>query len=281
MQIIQQTPINIPPPTALNIPTIRAATTTPISVQFQGQPNIQIQPTGQQILLNQAPTQQYQLQYIPAQTIQQFNQPQQQIQGILQPNAQQFIALQGNTAFMLPPPNLVHSPQTIGTVFNAPPLTINQEDLTKADSVKTKIDEQKNIANPQQIASTSRTMINQPPPSIQQFLVNTNAWPQNQQMPIQIVTQPQQTIRSGNEILIQNAVPAAQGQQLLTAFSPHHGQSIQQIHFSNQPLITQPPPLPPQIQIQNIDTQQSQSAAIRPSQSSLSYQQQFEQKLSV
>lgn len=277
MQIIQQTPINIPPPTGLNIPNIRGAAGTPISVQFQGQPNIQLQPTGQPILFNQ-PTQQYQLQYIPAnaqqaQTIQHFIQPQQQIQGIIQPNAQQFITLQGNTAFMLPPPNLVHNPQTLGTVFNAPPITINQEDLTKADGVKSKIEESKNLANPQQLATTSRAIINQPPPNIQQFLVNANSWPQNQQlqgMPIHILAQPQQAI--------------AQGQQVLSAFTPQQAGSLQQIQFTNQPIITQPPPT--QIQIQNVQSVESPQPAgvssvatvVRPNQS-LSFQQQFEQKV--
>lgn len=285
MQIIQQTPINIPPPTGLNMSSIRAG--TPIQLQFQGQPNIQIQSANQPILLNQSPTQQYQLQYIPAnahhqaQSIQHFIQPQQQIQGIIQPNAQQFITVQGNTAFMLPPPNLVHNQQNLGTVFNPPPITINQEDLTKVDGVKTKIEESKNLANQQQLATTSRTIINQPPPQIQQFLVNANAWNQNQQlqsMPIQILTQPQQTIRSGNEILIQNA---AQGQQVLAAFNAQQGGSLQQIQFTNQPIISQPPPI--QIQnIQNLEAQQSGSLitnAGRQIQSSLNFQQQFEHKV--
>ena len=293
MQIIQQTPLNMPPPTGINMSTLRTA--TPISVQFQGQPNIQLQQSAQPILVNQAPSQQYQFQYIQAnpltnsqpQTIQHFIQPQQQFQGIIQPNTQQFITVQGNTAFMLPPPNVNH--QNLGTVFNAPPITINQEDLAKSETNKTKIEEPKNSTNSQQFATSSRTLINQPPPPIQQFLVNANAWPQNQQiqqMPIQIVTQPQQAIRSGNEILIQNAVQTAQGQQVLAAFANQQGHPIQQIQFSNQSIITQPPPLPPQIQVQNIEAQQqspqsSLSTVIRPNQTSMSYQQQFEQKINV
>lgn len=293
MQIIQQTPINIPPP----VPLRNAA---PISVQFQGHPtNIQIQPTtGQQILLNQAPAQQYQLQYIPtatapqAQTIQHFIQPQQQIQGILQPNGQQFFTVQGNTAFMIPPPNIVQ-PQT---VFNsAPPITINPSDVvdaTKTDLSKGKQDDQKNQGR------TIVTNINQPPPPIQQFIVNANPWPQTQhQIPlnsqIQIVTQPQ-AFRNGNEIVIHNALSTAastsQEKQVITAFNPQQGPSLQQIQFTNQPIITQPPP-PIQIQQQpqaqhleqTISLQQNQSRSVPPppTSSAMSYQQQFEQKINV
>lgn len=295
MQIIQQTPLNMPPPNGMNLQTIRTA--TPISVQFQGQPNIQLQQATQPILvnqINQAPTQQYQLQYIPANsignsqphTIQHFIQPQQQVQGIIQPNTQQFITLQGNTAFMLPPPNI--NPQNLG-VFNMPPIAINQDDLAKNEAIKTKSEETKNVSNSQQLATSSRALINQPPPNIQQFLVNTNPWPQNQQiqqMPIQILTQPQQSIRNGNEILIQNAVPTAQSQQVIAAFASQQGHPIQQIQFSNQPIISQPPPLPPQIQLQNIETQQQApqstlSTIIRPNHPVMSYQQQFEQKVNV
>jgi hypothetical protein len=280
-------------------------TAAPISVQFQGHPgNIQIQPTtGQQIFLNQAPAQQYQLQYIPtanpiatapqAQTIQHFIQPQQQIQGILQQNGQQFITVQGNTAYMIPPPNIVQ-PQTI---FNsAPPITINPSDVgdgTKTDLSKmVKQDDQKNQGR------TIVANINQPPPPIQQFIVNANSWPSTQQqMPlnsqIQIVTQPQ-AFRNGNEIVIQNTLPTAstsQGQQVITTFNPQQGPSFQQIQFTNQPIITQPPP-PIQIQqqqpqAQNLEqilaAQQNQSRTVPPPSptSSLSYQQQFEQKINV
>lgn len=300
MQIIQQTPLNIPPP---------MRTAAPISVQFQGPPaNIQIQPTtGQQIFLNQAPAQQYQLQYIPTgnpiqtasqpQTIQHFIQPQQHIQGILQPNGQQFITVQGNTAYMIPPPSIVQ-PQTI---FNsAPPITINPADVmdgNKTDLSKGfKQDDQKNQGR------TIVTNINQPPPPIQQYIVNANPWPQTQQqMPlnsqIQFVTQPQ-AFRNGNEIVIQNALSQAstsQGQQqVITTFNPQQCPSLHQIQFTNQPIITQPPP-PIQIQQhqqpqgqnleQTIMLQQNQSRSIPPpsssSTTSLSYQQQFEQKINV
>lgn len=292
MQIIQQTPINIPPPLRTN---------APISVQFQGQPaNIQIQQAGQQILLNQAPVQQqqqqqYQFQYIPAatapqtQTIQHFIQPQQQIQGILQPHGQQFITLQGNTAFMIPPPNIMQNP--FGSV---PPITINSGDAVdnKADGSKImKHEEPKN-----QLSAAGRaivTNINQPPPPIQQqFIVNANPWPQNQQqMPlnsqIQILTQqPQAFHRNGNEIVIQ-ATPSAsaQGQQIITTFNPTQGQSLQQIQFANQPIISQPPPAPP-IQQQHFSQAQFLQQNVEQSRpfsspTSLSYQQQFEQKINV
>ena len=308
MQIIQQTP----PPNA-GIP-IR--TGAPL-VQFQGQTtslqptNIQIQSAngGQQIVLNQAPTQQYQLQYIPAtnqitnasqmQTIQHVLQPQQQIQGILQPgaNGQQFITVQGNTAFMIPPPNIIQQAPPQNTIYNPPPsINLNQDD-SKNDLTKLKQDgsDQKNNQNMQAMATRIVTNIplNQPPPvlncpppqifnnqqgaqqQIQQYIVNSNTWPQQQQIhqlpispQIQIVTQPQQ-MRSGNEIVIQNPV---QGQQVITTFNPQQsGQPYQQIQF-HQATITQPPPPQPQLQtIHNVGQNQQ----------SISFQQQFEQKINV
>lgn len=300
MQIIQQTPLNIPPP-------IR-------TVQFQGQPtNIQIQQAaGQQILLNQAPAQQYQLQYLPAatqqpQTIQHFIQPQQQIQGILQPNGQQqFFTVQGNTAFMIPPPNIVQNP----TVFtSAPPIAINTTaeivDATKTDLskvIKQQSDDQKNQLQSAATSSGRAIManINQPPPPIQQYILNANSWPQTQQqMPlnsqIQIVTQPQ-TFRNGNEILIQNSLPTTvatttQGQQqIITTFNPQQGSPLQQIHFANQPILSQPPPPPSAVQIQHHTILQASNLAqsieqqlrsTPTSTASLSYQQQFEQKINV
>lgn len=283
MQIIQQTPLNIPPP---------MRTTAPI-VQFQGQPtNIQVQ-GGQQILLNQAPTQQYQLQYIQSpnqltnaqqmQTIQHVLQPQQQIQGILQPgaNGQQFITVQGNTAsFMMPPPNIIQqNPQ----IFNQQQtITLSQDDM-KNDGSKMKADgDNKANLSPQQIARIVTSVpFNQPPPviscppppifnqqqgqQVQQFIVNANAWPQ-QQLPlnsqIQIVAQPQ-ALRNGNEIVIQNPIQA--GQQVITTFNPQQGgQPYQQIQF-HQATITQPPPP----QVHNVPT----------SHQNMNYQQQFEQKI--
>lgn len=299
MQIIQQTP-----------PPIRAA--API-VQFQGQAasiqptNIQIQSSNgeQQILLNQAPTQQYQLQYIPStnqittaphmQTIQHVLQPHQQIQGIIQPgaNGQQFITVQGNTAFMIPPPNIIQQnpSQNINAVFNPPPtLNLNQEEM-KNDVTKMKQEgsnEQKNYQHLQQMGAKILTNIpiNQPPPilncpppqifnhqapqhQIQQFIVNANGWTQQQQLPmnsqIQIVTQPQ-TIRGGNEIVLQN--PITTGQHVI--YSPQHGtaQPFQQIQF-HQTTFTQPPPSQPQIHVHHSNHQ------------NISFQQQFEQKINV
>lgn len=283
MQIIQQTPLNIPPP-------MRAA--API-VQFQGQPtNIQVQ-GGQQILLNQGPGQQYQLQYIQSpnqqqmQTIQHVIQPQHQMQ-ILQPgaNGQQFITVQGNTAsFMMPPPNIIQQnpQQNINQVFNQQQtIALNQEDM-KNDANKMKQDGDKANLSQQQIARIVTSIpLNQPPPvlncpppqifnqqqgqQVQQFIVNTNPWPQQQQIQqlplnsqIQIVAQPQ-ALRSGNEIVIQNPLQA--GQQVITTFNPQQGgQQFQQIQFHQA--VTQPPP-PPQVPT---------------SHQNMSYQQQFEQKI--
>lgn len=294
MQIIQQTP-----------PPIR----TPI-VQFQGQTiqpaNIQIQSAngGQQIVLNQAPAQQFQLQYIPStnqitnapqmQTIQHVIQPHQQIQGIIQPgaNGQQYITVQGNTAFMIPPPNIIQQnpPQNINAVFNQPPtMNLNQEDM-KNDPSKMKQEDQKNNQNMQQMGARIVTnipppILNCPPPQIfnqqapqqqiQQFIVNTTGWPQQQQLQqlpmnsqIQILTQPA-TIRSGNEIVLQNPITST-GQQLIT-YSPQQGaQPFQQIQF-HQATITQPPPSQPQIHVHNINSNHQ----------NISFQQQFEQKINV
>jgi hypothetical protein len=217
--------------------------------------------------------------------------------------------VQGNT-FMLPPPNLhVQNPQNLGTaVFNAaPPLAINPDDSTKAptsDLTKMKQDEQqKSMQQQQQQMAGARTIvtnINQPPPNLQQFIVNANSWPhtqQFQQMPmnsqIQIVTQqPSQAIRNGNEVVIQNTIPvsqasAAQGQHVITAFNP------QQIQFSNAPIITQPPPITIQsLMDQHQQQQQQQVTMMLPQQQQsqqqiqrtnapLSYQQHFEQKINV
>ena len=306
MQIIQQTP----PPIRTNAPI----------VQFQGQTasiqptNIQIQSANgsQQILLNQAPAQQYQLQYIPStnqitsapqmQTIQHVIQPQQHIQGILQPgaNGQQFITVQGNTAFMIPPPNIIqqNQPQNINAVFNPPPsLNLNQEEI-KNDQSKIKQEgnmEQKNNQNLQQMGARIVTNIplNQPPPilncpppqifnqqapqqQIQQFIVNANGWTQQQQLQqlpmnsqIQIVTQPQ-TVRSGNEIVLQNTIPST-GQQVITYNTQQGaGQPFHQIQF-HQATITQPPPTQPQIHVHNIQSNHQ----------NISFQQQFEQKINV
>jgi hypothetical protein len=304
MQIIQQTP-----------PPMRAS--GPI-VQFQGQAtslqpaNIQIQGAhgGQQILLNQAPGQQYQLQYIPStnqitnapqmQTIQHVMQPQQQIQGILQQQGaggQQFITVQGNTAFMIPPPNIIqqNAPQSIQQhqVFNAPPAMALHQDDGKNDPNKLKQDpnDPKNNQSMATRISNLPIPINQPPPilncpppqifnqqgqqhQIQQFIVNTNAWPQQQQIQqlpinsqIQIVTQPQ-TIR-GNEIVIQSPLQQA-GQQVITTYNPQQGgQQFQQIQF-HQTAITQPPPTQPSLQ-----------NAPSNHQSIGGFQQQFEQKINV
>lgn len=306
MQIIQQTP----PPNA-GIP-IR--TTAPL-VQFQGQTanlqqaNIHIQSAnGQQILLNQAPAQQYHLQYIPTTNqitnaqqmqIQHVLQPQQQIQSIIQPGTQQFITVQGNTAFMIPPPNIIQQvpPQNINTVFNPPPTTLNHEDKNEIAKIKQEglSDDPKNNQNIIGTRIVNNVPLNQPPPvlncpppqiynnqqgqqqQIQQFILNSNGWPQQQQihqMPIspqiQIVTQPQQ-IRSGNELVIQNPVQQ-QGHQVITTFSPQQpGQSYQQIQF-HQATIAQPPPQQPQMQTIHNAPQNSQS---------ISFQQQFEQKINV
>lgn len=298
LQVIQQ-----PPPQNANM---ALRTSAPI-VQFQGQAglqqaNIQIQNAGgQQILLNQAPTQQYQLQYIPStnqithspqmQTIQHVIQPQQQIQGILQPgaNGQQFITVQGNTAFMIPPPNIVQQGQQ--QVYNSPPtIALNHDELKLDPKLKQEgSNDQKNNQNVQQMGGTrivTNVPLNQPPPpmlncpppqifnqqgqqqQIQQFIVNANSWPQQQQLQqipmnsqIQIVAQPQQ-IRSGNEIVLQ------QPGQVITTFNPQQGgQPFQQIQF-HQATITQPPPSQPQMHVQN-------------QQQNISFQQQFEQKINV
>lgn len=301
MQIIQQTP---PPNAGMPI-----RTTAQNIVQFQTgqtglqQANIQIQnAAGQQILLNQ-PAQQYQLQYIPAanqisnapqmQTIQHVIQPQ-QIQGILQPgaNGQQYITVQGNTAFMIPPPNIIQQGQQ-QVYNNTPPTILNQEELKLDQKLKQEgSNEQKNNQNLQQMGAriVTNIPINQPPPilncpppqifnqqgqqqQIQQFIVNANSWPQQQQLQqlpmnsqVQIVAQSQQ-IRNGNEIIIQQPT----GQQVITTFNPQQGgQPFHQIQF-HQATITQPPPSQPQLHVHNVQNHQQ----------NISFQQQFEQKINV
>lgn len=302
MQIIQQTP----PPNN----TIRAG--TPI-VQFQGQTaslqpaNIQLQSANgtqqisQQIVLNQAPTQQYQLQYIPStnqitnapqmQTIQHVIQPQQQIQGIIQqPGAggQQFFTVQGNH-FMIPPPNIIQQAQP-QPGFNPPPtIALKPEEIKTDGTIKQEDGSDPKINHTmQQMATRILTSIplNHPPPvlncpppqifnqqapqqQIQQFVVNTNAWPQQQQIQqlplnshIQIVT-PTQAIRSGSEIVIQSP------QQVFSqVFNSQQQQQFQQIQF-HQATITQPPPSQPSMQ------------SVPSNQQSVSFQQQFEQKINV
>jgi hypothetical protein len=302
MQIIQQTP----PPMRASGPIVhfqqQATSLQPANIQIQGTHG------GQQILLNQAPAQQYQLQYIPStnqitnaphmQTIQHVIQPQQQIQGILQPGAggQQFITVQGNTAFMIPPPNIIqqNAPQNIQQhqVFNSSAMALNNDDGKNGPN-KLKQDPNDPKSN-QSMATRINNLpipINQPPPilncpppqifnqqsqqqQIQQFIVNTNPWPQQQQIQqlplnsqIQIVTQPQ-TIR-GNEIVIQSPIQQA-GQQVITTYNPQQGgQQFQQIQF-HQTAITQPPP--PQPPMQNAPSSH---------QSIGGFQQQFEQKINV
>ncbi|KXJ75008.1 hypothetical protein RP20_CCG012522 [Aedes albopictus] len=140
---------NPPPGTQIRPSMIQLKNAAPPHLS-QPPPNIQLaQPpeAPQQILVNQAPP--YQVQYIqqnpaiqtssgphqPGQvTIQHVIQPQPQpIQGIVQttipppqfdqyqrpPQGQQIIAVQGSTAFMVPPPNIIH--QTV-----APPQPQNQ-----------------------------------------------------------------------------------------------------------------------------------------------------------
>lgn len=261
MQIIQQQPP----------PTMR---TTMFQGQVQG---------GQQFLLNQAPAQQY-LQLIQSPNTQQM----QTIQHVIQPsaNGQQFITVQGNTSFMIPPPNIIQQnpSQNINPAFNQQPtMAMGQEEI-KNEANKIKQENDGKSLSPQQIARiVTNIPLNQPPPvlncppphifnqqhgqqgQIQQFIVNANSWPQQQQLPlnsqIQIVTQPQ-AMRSGNEIVIQN--PIQGGQQVITTFNPQQGgQPFQQIQF-HQAAITQPPPP----QVHNVPTHQN-----------MSFQQQFEQKV--
>lgn len=227
------------------------------------------------------------------QTIQHVIQPQQQIQGILQPgsNGQQFITLQGNTAFMIPPPNMIQQNQQ-QTVFNAPPtIALSQDDL-KNEATKIKQEGGGDMKNNLNLQMGTRIVtnvpLNHPPPilncpppqifnqqqgsqqQIQQFIVNANHWPQQQQIQqlpinsqIQIVAQPQQ-VRSGNEIVIQNQQG---GQQVITTFNPQQaGQQFQQIQF-HQATITQPPP--------------TSMHSIQPGHQNISFQQQFEQKITV
>lgn len=315
MQIIQQTPINVPPP-------IR--TTAPI-VQFQAQPANILQQgttaTGQQILFqNQAPTQQYQLQYIqqPTATNQQIQtiqhliqQPTQPIQGIIQPNPteQQFITVQGNASYALYPHQNFLQQVAPQQIFNTQQtITINPEDM-KNDPLKSKNEvnnsEVKTNLSQQQISR----IVTVPPPSVmacqppqvfnqqqipvqqqvQQIILNPSAqaWQHQQQpqqiqtfplnSPIQIVAQqPQTMMRSGNEIIIQQH-QSTQMQPQQQLFATFNPQSAAGTH---------------QQQFQQIQLQQSpaisQSTATSASTISqltqsqpMTFQQQFEMKINV
>jgi hypothetical protein len=303
-QIIQQ---NVPMHIIQQTPTIRTA--TPI-VQFQSQPILQgTNASGQQILFNQ-PTQQYQFQYVQQQnpqqlqTIQHVIQPtqsMQQIQGIIQsnPNEQQYITVQGNTSYMMPPPIIQQAPQQVFNSTSQQTISVNPED-TKTDSMKPKNNDVNNElkTNITQQAM-SRIVTNIPPPSvltcpppqvfhqqqvasqqpIQQFILNAQSWPQQQQIQslplnsqIQIVAQPQTTLRSGNEILIQQ-----NPQQVIATFNP------QQTSASHQQF--------QQIQVQQAAISQASSSGIQPTQISqivqvsshqpMTFQQQFEMKINV
>lgn len=304
-QIIQQ---NVPMQIIQQTPTLRAA--API-VQFQSQPILQgTNASGQQILFNQ-PTQQYQLQYVQQpnpqqlQTIQHIIQPTQSmqpIQGIIQsnPNEQQFITVQGNASYMIPPPIIQQAPPQVFNSTSQQTISVNPEDI-KPDSMKPKSNDVNNElkTNITQQQAMSRIVTNIPPPSvltcpppqvfhqqqvasqqpIQQFILNAPNWPQQQQIQslplnsqIQIVAQPQTTLRSGNEILIQQ-----NPQQVIATFNP------QQTSASHQQF--------QQIQVQQAAISQASSSGVQPSQISqivqvsshqpMTFQQQFEMKINV
>ncbi|XP_055694819.1 trithorax group protein osa-like isoform X3 [Lutzomyia longipalpis] len=165
------TSINLPPP-GVHIPLksgslVQVQTAPPMPVFSQPPPNIQLQqqPPPSQIILNQAPPNNYQYQYIQQQpqlqqndttqqqghvTIQHIYQPQPQIQRIIHQNpttqpieqfqqirpSQQYITLQGNTAYVVPPPNIVQqtapsqpAPNPPNVVFSTqlPPPQSHQE----------------------------------------------------------------------------------------------------------------------------------------------------------
>ncbi|GAB0094906.1 hypothetical protein DMENIID0001_102320 [Sergentomyia squamirostris] len=137
------TSINLPPP-SVHIPLksgslVQVQAAPPVPVFSQPPPSIQLQqqPPPSQIILNQAPPNNYQYQYIQQQpqmpqgettqqqghvTIQHIYQPQPQIQRIIHQNpgaqpieqfqqirpSQQYITLQGSTAYVVPPPNIIH-----------------------------------------------------------------------------------------------------------------------------------------------------------------------------
>ncbi|XP_037915682.1 MAGE-like protein 2 isoform X1 [Hermetia illucens] len=169
-QIVQ---FQTPPPTA---PGTAHLTQPPPNIQLQHQP-----PAATQIVLNHP--QGYQYQYIqqPVQqqdpgmqpnqvTIQHIYQPQQQIQGIVQqtqpqPQAQQiqatptqqYITVQGSTAYMMPPPTIIHQPQASQQAPHA--------------QVQT------------QITASNPNIIFQPPPQLQQVQMQVTPGFSVQNMP--------------------------------------------------------------------------------------------------
>lgn len=308
MQIIQ-TPMNVPPPIRTSAPIVQFQTQPNIIQQGTTA-------TGQQILFNHTPTQQYQLQYIQPtatnpqiQTIQHLiQQPTQLIQQ--NPNEQQFITVQGNGASytVFPPHNIIQqvAPQQI---FNTQQtITINPEDI-KSDPMKSKNEvgnEVKTNLSQQQISRIVTvpppTVMTCPPPqvfnqqqipvqqSVQQIILNPSAqsWsssPQQQHIQtlpinstIQILSQPQTMLRSGNEIIIQQPQSGAipQQQQVFATFNnPQQTathQQFQQIQVQQSSAITQ------STSSSSVVTNPSQ---VTQTQQPMTFQQQFEMKINV
>ncbi|KAJ6636330.1 KH likey domain-containing protein 4, partial [Pseudolycoriella hygida] len=185
---VQQAPtignVSIPPPGIHHIPVKQGSL-----VHLQGPPppalHLSQPPPTTQIVLNQPP-QNYQYQYIqqPLQTnevaaqpnqvtIQHIYQPQHQLQGIvqqtvqpnpqfnhfaqqtirpqqLQPNQQYIVHnVQGNTAYMVPPPNIIHQqPQPQNIIFQTQPPQIQQIPLHQLQQMQPPVSE----VNPPPIA---------------------------------------------------------------------------------------------------------------------------------
>lgn len=176
-QQVQQAPtignVSIPPPGIHHIPVKQGSL-----VHLQGPPpavHLSQPPPTTQIVLNQPP-QNYQYQYIqqPLQaegqpnqvTIQHIYQPQHQLQGIvqqtvqqnpqfnhfaqqtirpqqLQPNQQYIVHnVQGNTAYMVPPPNIIHQqPQHQNIIFQTQPPQIQQIPLHQLQQMQPPVTE--------------------------------------------------------------------------------------------------------------------------------------------
>lgn len=227
-------------------------------------------------MVNQHP-QQYQLQYFQPnqqianspnsqQTIQHFIQPQQQIQGIIQTtapiqsqlsttNTQQIITLQGNTAFMIPPPNII-APQQSQSIIQTGDINLNpnenpalKEEKDKDDGAVNRIDKNEGnlqVATSRAIITTPMTitpLMSVPPPNIQQIIGNTliSQPPPNQpqtqqifnQIPVSIhqsqITQSPQIQVSGSHFILNSPWPPNQPPpQQITQINPIGIQGINQ-----------------------------------------------------
>lgn len=289
-QQVQQAPtisnVSIPPPGIHHIPVKQGSL-----VHLQGPPpsalHLSQPPPTTQIVLNQPP-QNYQYQYIqqPLQTndagqpnqvtIQHIYQPQHQLQGIvqqtvqsnpqfnhfaqqtirpqqLQPNQQYIVHnVQGNTAYMVPPPNIIHQqPQHQNIIFQTQPPQIQQIPLHQLQQMQPPVTE---VNQPQITVSQQQ----------QQQQSNTSSTCPNADDSNNIKEESTIKSEAGDESpsdkLEEKPDLDSQGNADVTAITSQAQTSVTQIQLrptQSQPTVTQvPPPImavpPPMTCVQHI-----------------------------